>query len=281
MTMERRKRLLKLLTDQQTASVQELVDLLDSSPSTIRRDIGWLAARNLLTRRRGYAETLQEKTRPGSLTDAKFHNDFQRHAEQKRAIARRAASLCADGDTIIINGGTTTFMMAEFLSDKQLTILTNSFTMAQRLLATSDNDIILTGGKVYREQNVILSPFDNDVTEHQYASRMFMSVFGLSMLGLIEADPLLIQAEKRLISQAEKLIVMVDSSKFTRRAGLILCALKQVNTIITDTDVSDSAVQWLEQSGIRVITVAPEPLPSQEEDTLANMLLTAQAGTLN
>jgi DeoR family ulaG and ulaABCDEF operon transcriptional repressor len=273
MMIERRKRLLKLLAEQKSATVHELVELLESSPSTIRRDIGWLAARKLLTRRRGMAETVQEQGIPNSHPNATFHNNFLRNAQQKRAIARRAAAMCASGETIIINGGTTTFMMAEFLSEKNLTILTNSFLTAERLLASSQSDVVLTGGKVYREQNVILSPFENDVTEHHYASKMFMSVFGLSLLGLIESDPLLIQAEKRLINQAEKLVVLVDSSKFTRRAGLILCGLRQVHTVITDTHVSDAAVQWLEQSGIQVVTVEPEPLPRHSDDPLVNMLV--------
>ena len=68
---------------------------------------------------------------------------------------------------------------------------------------------------------------------------MFMSVYGLSLLGLMEADPLLIQAEKRLIGQAEELIVLADSSKFAKKAGLILCGLDRVSTVITDTDASD------------------------------------------
>jgi DeoR family ulaG and ulaABCDEF operon transcriptional repressor len=92
---------------------------------------------------------------------------------------------------------------------------------------------------------------------------MFMSVAGLSMLGLVETDPLLIRAEKRLIGQAEKLIVLVDSSKFARRAGLILCGLKQVHTVITDSDVDDVSVQWLEQAGVKVIVVAPQMPPER------------------
>lgn len=151
--------------------------------------------------------------------------------------------------------------MVEFLVDKRLKILTNSFMMAERLLMTSENEIILPGGKVYREQNVILSPFDNDISQHHYAGKMFMGVYGLSMLGLMEADPMLIQAEKRLISQAEELIVLADSSKFARKAGLILCGLNRVSCVITDTGASDAAVQMLEQSGVKVLTVAPEPMP--------------------
>lgn len=256
---KRRKGLLKLLAEHQVASVDQLVDWLCSSPATVRRDIAWLAERNLLVRSRGGAASLPpKKQRTFALSGETFQNNIERCAAQKRAIARHACGLCADGDTIIINGGTTTYRMVEFLVDKRLKILTNSFLMAERLLMTSENEIILPGGKVYREQNVILSPFDNDISQHHYAGKMFMGVYGLSMLGLMEADPLLIQAEKRLISQAEELIVLADSSKFARKAGLILCGLNRVSCVITDTGASDAAVQMLEQSGVRVVTVAPE-----------------------
>jgi DeoR family ulaG and ulaABCDEF operon transcriptional repressor len=260
---KRRKRLLKLLAEHETATVPQLVDWLNASPATVRRDISWLAMRNLLTRTRGGAANLPQKKRSFPLTSESFQNNIRAHAESKRAIARHAAGMCREGETIIINGGTTTFMMAEFLVDQHLKILTNSFLMAERLLVTSENEIIVPGGKVYREQNVILSPFDNDITQHHYAAKMFMSVYGLSLLGLMEADPLLIQAEKRLISQAEELIVLADSSKFAKKAGLILCGLNRVSTVITDTYASDSAVQLLEQSGIKVVAVEPEQLPPQ------------------
>ena len=260
---KRHKALLKLLAEHNVASVEQLVEWLSSSPASVRRDIAWLAERNLLLRTRGGAEHLAQKKRAFALSGETFHNNIERNAAQKRAIARYATGLCSDGETIIINGGTTTYMMVEFLAEKRLKILTNSFLMAERLLMSSENEIILPGGTVYREQNVILSPFDNDITQHHYAAKMFMGVYGLSMLGLMEADPLLIQAEKRLISQTEELIVLADSSKFARKAGLILCGLNRVSCVITDTGVSDAAVQMLEHAGVKVITLTPETAPAQ------------------
>ncbi len=262
MINKRRNDLLKLLADRRSATVHQLVETLDASPSTIRRDISWLAARNLVARTRGGAETLQQKRRLNGYAGEEFERNLQCNVERKHAIARRAAAMCEDGETIIVNAGSTTFMMAGFLAARHLKIVTNSFLMAERLLSTSQNEVVIPGGRVYRDQNVILSPFDNDATGDQYASKMFMSVYGLSMLGLVESDPVLVRAEKRLIGQAEQLVVLVDSSKFARRAGLILCSLKQVHTVITDTDVGDLAVQWLEQAGIRVITVVPEVPPA-------------------
>ncbi|WP_426104516.1 DeoR/GlpR family DNA-binding transcription regulator [Massilia sp. TSP1-1-2] len=277
---KRRKRLLKLLAEHTTATVPQLVEWLSASPATVRRDISWLATRNLLTRTRGGAANLEQKKRCFALSSETFQNNIQCYGERKRAIARHASTLCVDGETIIINGGTTTFMMAEFLVDKHLKILTNSFLMAERLLVSSENEIILPGGTVYREQNVILSPFENDITQHHYAAKMFMSVHGLSLLGLMEADPLLIQAEKRLIGQAEELIVLADSSKFAKKAGLILCGLNRVSTVITDTYATDSAVQLLEQSGVKVITVAPETLPPQANSSAFNQAFDQRSSAL-
>ncbi|MDM4765247.1 DeoR/GlpR family DNA-binding transcription regulator [Pelomonas sp. SE-A7] len=266
---KRHKRLLKLLDEHDQASVPQLMDWLAASAATVRRDIAWLAAKNQLTRTRGGAQKLQQKKRSFNLSSETFQSNILANAAEKRAIARYATGMCRDGETIIINGGTTTYMMVEFLVDRQLKILTNSFLMAERLLVSSDNEIILPGGKVYREQNVILSPFENDIAQHHYAAKMFMSVYGLSILGLMEADPLLIQAEKRLIGQAEELVVLADSSKFSRKAGLILCGLNRVSTVITDTHASDSAVQLLEQYGVKVVTVEPEPFSALNDPAYA------------
>jgi DeoR family ulaG and ulaABCDEF operon transcriptional repressor len=265
MNQDRRKKLLKLLAAHQTASIRWLAGALDVSPATARRDIKWLASRTLLVRTRGGAQSAGPKTQQNPLSSEAFQKSIMECAARKRAIAKKAASMCVDGETIIINGGTTTFMMAEFLVEKNMRILTNSFPMAQRLLATSENEIVISGGQIYREKYVILAPFDNDITQNHYASKMFTSVHGLSLLGLMETDPLLIQAEQRLIKQAEELIVVADSSKFGRNSGLILCRLDQVKRVITDTDVSDKAVQMLEHQGIQVITVSSEE-PRQHAD---------------
>jgi DeoR family ulaG and ulaABCDEF operon transcriptional repressor len=112
------------------------------------------------------------------------------------------------------------------------------------------------GGAIYREQNIILSPFDNDVTRNFYARRMFMGAQGVSPIGVMEGDPLLIQAEQKLISQAEELILLVDSSKFARRSSLILCPLERVAAVITDDGVSARDARMIEQAGIRLIVAA-------------------------
>jgi len=254
----RRKNLLTLLAERQSLSVVELEKALNASAATIRRDITELAASNLLKKVYGGAQALQPD-KPPSLIGLTFQQNIAQHAGRKRAIARRAVEMCHDGETIIINGGTTTFMMAEHLVASRMCVLTNSFLMAQALLTTSQNDILVPGGKIYREQNLIVSPFENDVIQNHYARKMFMGAMAVSPLGLLESDPLLVRAEIKLIKQAEHLITLVDSSKFvSRRAGLIVCPLNRVHTIITDDGVTAETLKMLRSQNIEVIVVEPE-----------------------
>ena len=91
------------------------------------------------------------------------------------------------------------------------------------------------------------------MTRNFYAQRMFMGAQGLGALGLMEADPLLIQAEQKLIGQADELIVLVDSSKFRNRSSLILCPLSRIHTVITDDGISGREAQMLAAADIRLI----------------------------
>lgn len=259
--LRRHKRLLKLLDEQGEVSTEELMAWLPASAATVRRDLAWLAAHQQLIRLRGGARRLPRGTEAprGSLRSQAFRDASVRQVAEKRAIARHAASLCQPGDTVIINGGTTTYLMAEFLPAAGLRVLTNSFLLAERLLRDSEHEVILPGGSVYREQNVIVSPFENDVAQHHHASTMFMGAHGLSALGLMETDPLLVQAERRLIQQAEKLVVLADHTKFERRSGLVLCGLDRVACLITDSAAPEAIVQWLERQGLQVVVVTPDP----------------------
>jgi len=105
-------------------------------------------------------------------------------------------------------------------------------------------------------QNIILSPVDNDVSRNFYARKMFMGAQGIGPHGIMEADPLLIQAEQKLISQADELYLLVDSSKFRVRSSLILCPLERIHTVITDRGLRDTDRLMLETAGIRVIVAA-------------------------
>lgn len=252
---ERHRLILSVLQEKPLATVRELVELTDSSEATIRRDISAMHSEKKLRKMRGGAEALNPTSGGGGLAGRPYVYNKSVHVDKKRAIARKAVELCEDGDEIIINGGTTTFQMVHYLSTRWMQVFTNSFPIAEHLLSHSKNTVTVPGGTIYREQNIILSPFENDGSKHFSARKMFMGAQGVSALGIMEVDPLVIQAEEKLINQADELIVLVDSSKFERKSSLILCALDRVMTIITDDEVSDSARKMMEQAGVDLIVV--------------------------
>ncbi len=260
---ERHRIILSAVQEKPVVTVQELVDLTDSSEATIRRDIAALHVQKRLRRVRGGAEAISPPQFIG-LAGRPFSVNETINASQKRAIAREAVELCKDGEPIIINGGTTTYQMVDHLARRRMQILTNSFAIAETLVRTSKNTIVLPGGAVYREQSLVLSPFENDVTRNFYARRMFMSAKGISPSGVMEGDPLLIQAEQKLINQADELILLADSSKFERRSPLILCPLDRVSMIITDSGLSPTHAKMIEEAGIRLIVVEPDSQDSTE-----------------
>ncbi|ACP24042.1 transcriptional regulator, DeoR family [Sinorhizobium fredii NGR234] len=249
---ERHRIILSAVQEKPVVTVPELVELTGSSEATIRRDVAALHVQKRLRRVRGGAEAINPPQFVG-LAGRPFSVNEGLHAREKQAIAREAVALCQDGEPIIINGGTTTFQMVHFLANRRMQVFTNSFPIAEHLLKHSKNTVMLSGGTIYREQNIILSPFDNDVTRNFYARRMFMGAQGLGPLGLMEADPLLIQAEQKLIDQADELVVLVDSSKFHKRSSLILCGLKRIATVITDSGIEDRHASMLESAGVTLV----------------------------
>jgi DeoR family ulaG and ulaABCDEF operon transcriptional repressor len=161
--------------------------------------------------------------------------------------------------------------MVHYLTGRRLSVFTNSFGIAEHLLHNSRNSVVIPGGTVYREQNVILSPFGGVVASHFYAKRMFIGCQGLGQHGLMEADPMVVQSELALIGQAEELIVLADSSKFEGRSSLILCGLDRISTVITDSGIRDEDRAMLEKAGVglTVVDAAVETAEANKSQSVA------------
>ncbi|MBT4527146.1 MAG: DeoR/GlpR transcriptional regulator [Deltaproteobacteria bacterium] len=251
---ERQEKILNLLKNSRFLSNAKMMELLDVSEATIRRDLSKLAKQGLIRRLRGGAETLEGfiRTRP-AWEPFKTINII--NIEEKKRIAQKAAELCTPGESIIIDGGTTTNLMVEFLKDTDLQILTNALHTAVDLIKNTNNRVILPGGEVFREQKVIVSPFENDTIQQYSASKLFMATQGITQVGLTQWDSLLIRAQQKLMNQAEHIIILADSSKFNQRGSLILCPLKRIDTVITDSGIDQESVKMLEGEHIELIIV--------------------------
>ena len=249
---ERHRVILAAVQSRPVATVGELVDITGTSEATIRRDIAALHVAGRLRRVRGGAEAVNPPEQNGLLGRPFAVNETINMAA-KRAIARAAAELCKDGEPIIINGGTTTYQMVHHLTARRLSVFTNSFAIAEFLIHHSRNSVVIPGGTIYREQNIILSPFGGVVASHFYARKLFIGCQGIGRNGLMEADPMLVQSELGLIGQADEVIVLADSSKFANRSSLILCGLDRIATVITDSGIRDEDRQMLETAGVQLI----------------------------
>jgi DeoR family ulaG and ulaABCDEF operon transcriptional repressor len=250
---ERRRVIMRALDGRAVVTIGELTTLLDASEATVRRDLTRLAREGLLRRVRGGAEAVHSGRPRPLLGQPPFEASRAVHAEKKRQIGRLASGLCKPGETVVIGGGTTTFAMVEALGDLDMQILTNSFPIAAFLHKHSHNRVVLPGGELYREQGIVLSPFESDLFENYYVSKVFMGAQAVSSVGLMESDPTLVRAEQRLIELAQEIIVLCDSSKFNQRGSLILCGLDKIGKLVTDSKVDDETVQMLEQAGVEVL----------------------------
>jgi DeoR family ulaG and ulaABCDEF operon transcriptional repressor len=253
---ERHRIIASAVAARPVATVQELVELTGASEATVRRDIATLAGEGRVRKVRGGAEA-PTPPKVGTLAGRPFRvNETVRLAE-KRAIARAAADLIQPDETVIINGGTTTFQMVHFLATLRLTVFTNSFPIAEHLLKHSRNTVMLPAGTVYREQNIILSPFEDDGSSRVVARRAFIGAEAVGVFGAMEADALILQSVQRLIRQAEEVVLAVDSSKFSARAGLVLCPLDRIATLVTDDGITDAAAGMIEAAGVKLVVVRP------------------------
>jgi DeoR family ulaG and ulaABCDEF operon transcriptional repressor len=258
---EREALIMRLLSERGFIGFKELDRRIEASPATLRRDLDRLVTSGQIERVRGGARlrgsSEASDTQAARLQGVPFHENIGRHTQQKAAIGRAAAALCRPGEAVIIDGGSTTLQMCPHLAPLELQVLTNSLHIVSALLPQAGTRISIPGGALFREQNIVLSAYEQDGTERYHASKMFMGAAAVSRHGLLQTDVLLVQAERRLLSRADELIVLVDSSKFSESAGHVVCSLGEVSTIITDDGLPDAEVRDLEAAGLKVIRVAP------------------------
>jgi DeoR family transcriptional regulator, ulaG and ulaABCDEF operon transcriptional repressor len=252
----------KLLAERGFVSIADIMAATGVSAASARRDAGRMADSGLAERVHGGVQAARDvflrSVGPAQLAAPPFDWSRTINAEAKRAIARRAVEFCSAGDAIIIHGGATTFQMSEFLRDTQLNVLTNSYPLAEFLIHETRNRVALPGGDIYREQKLIVAPFDDDAIQHYSARFMFMSAASVGPLGVIEGDPLIARSEARLLKRAEKLVVLADSSKFAPRGSLVICPLARIHALITDSDAPPEALAMLADAGVRTIVVERE-----------------------
>lgn len=250
-TEERRSLILKIAEQSGFVSLQRLVAEVGVSESTIRRDLERLDSQGQLHRTRGGAAYAGD-----SLTDLQVR---QTHASrQKLRIAEQTVEGIADGDTILLDGGTTTLEVARRLRGKSLQVVTNSLPIASTLMNEPNVELIFVGGYVYPKTGVALGDQAVRALEQIHVDQLIMGAGGITQEGLFNSNALLVETERRMIDSADQVTVVADSTKFGHRALAHLCALDSVQQIITDDGIQDEWIEQIEQHDIQMIVAAME-----------------------
>lgn len=257
---EREIAILDLLSERGFVAFRQLERHFDASPSTLRRDLERLASGGRIERVRGGAMLLGARSESGptesmKLSGVPLQENLSRNARQKQAIGRAAAALCVSGETVMIDGGSTTLQMCPYLENLGLQVLTNSLPIVNALIGQSRTRILVPGGAVFREQNIILSPGGHDLMPRIHAPKLFMGAASVGTQGVMQADVMLAAAERELLQRADHLILLVDSSKFTGASGNVVCGLDEVSTVITDEGIESGHREMLLAAGVELIVV--------------------------
>ncbi len=249
-----------MLSQRGFLSIAELMAATGASAASARRDAGRLAEAGLAERVHGGLQAVDDSfaRTPRAQGSRSFDQSLTVNIAAKRAIAKRAVAMCEDGDVVIVNGGTTTYQMSEFLRGTRLKILTNSYPLAEFLIHETENRVALPGGEVYRDQKLIVAPYDDDAIQHYAAKIMFMSAISVRPQGLIEGDPLIARAVSKLLKRADRVVALADASKFQGKGSLVVCPLSRVHTLITDSGAPDEGLQMLKEAGVETVVVEPE-----------------------
>jgi DeoR/GlpR family transcriptional regulator of sugar metabolism len=247
----RRQRLLELITRQGYATLDVLVKGLGVSESTIRRDLEALDLAGSIKRTHGGAIYAGEvRSMPA------FDERTGTAAAEKRAIGVAAAALLEDGDTVLLDGGTTTLEVARALVGRRVQVVTNSLPIAQLLAASQQTDLILIGGYVYPRTGVALGPLAVATMQALRVRTAILGAGGIVSEGIYNSNSLLVDTERQMMSCGQEIMIVADHTKFGRLALARLCGLDEVDHIVVDGGLSDDDRGILADSGVS-IHVAP------------------------
>lgn len=244
---DRTNRILELLVKEKKLEVAEISGHLGVSQVTVRKDLDAMEAQGLITREHGFAVL-------SSTDDIKGRLAW--HYEEKRKIACLAADLVKDGDTIMIESGSCCALLAKALTEirKGVTIITNSAFIADYIRRESDFQIVLLGGIYQQDAQVMVGPMVRQCAENFWVDRFFIGVDGWSArTGFTNQDQMRAQAVRDMARQADQVIVLTESDKFTRHGTVPLNLKDRVSTVITDQSIGEDVRQELNQQGIEVI----------------------------
>jgi DeoR family transcriptional regulator of aga operon len=248
---ERRRRICELVRAEGRVTVEELAVRFGISQVTIRADLASLESAGAVTRTHGGALNVQD--------DQPLDVKQLQHRTEKLRIAEAAAALIQDGETIILDSGTTTAEIARrirTLELRSINVITNALNIAALLIDTPSVRLIMPGGILRRESNSLSGPMAEAALGALQADRLYLGADGLDpKIGVM--TPHLAEAElnAKMIAISRQVVVVADSSKLMRRNVSLIARVEQLHMLITDAAAPAEAVEELRERGVEVCLV--------------------------
>ncbi len=250
MKENRQQQIINLLTARGYTSVTDLAARFNVTTETIRRDLNAMEQENLVTRIHGGAIAAAKRS-----PEVEYQNRGHYLMGEKKAIARCAADLIDDGDTVIITSGTTTLAMAEFLTRKKnLTVITNSILLCAELAAGPDIEVFIIGGKVRNGNYSVSGPIAMENLNVFNPGKLVLGIGGISIdKGLTDhrLDETLLMRE--CIKHTGTVIGVADHSKFETVTSYTIGPSRLLNYLVTSDAAPESLCTPYIKEGIRVI----------------------------
>ena len=245
---DRRSRLLEFIRLRGFASLPALAGQLSVSESTVRRDLDYLEDSGVAKRTHGGVFY----TGPSPKL---IHFDQRQSLnwDRKRQIALAASRLIEDNETLLLDGGSTTYELAQLLVGRPLQVVTNSLPVANLFTSSENADLILLGGYVHTRSGVSLGPYANQMLGGLNVRRAVLSVAGINERGTYNSNLLLVETERAMMHSAEEVLVVADSTKFGHTSLAHLCNLEDIDVLVTDSEISADWQNRLTDAGVRVI----------------------------
>ncbi len=242
---ERRTKIVHLVENKGFVSLQDIADLVEASESTVRRDLEYLDGVGQVRRTRGGAAFVGE-----SLTG--FEERRLQAAAEKKQIAAAVADMVEPGETVLLDGGTTTLEVARLLIGKSLQVVTNSLPTINLLINQPGIELIAIGGYVYPKTGVALGPLAVEALSKIQVRRLIMSVGGINERGLFNSNALLVETERQMMQAAEEVIVVADSGKLGHSALAHLCPLSEVDRLVVDSGITKEWRRTVQDAGVEL-----------------------------
>src|SRR5579864_1122814 len=248
----RRRHLMDLIAGRGFATLTEIVESLGVSESTVRRDLEALDQAGAIKRTHGGAVCVAE----GQAMPA-FEERTTTAIAEKRAIGRTTASLIENGDTVLLDGGTTTLEVARALVGRPVQVVTNSLPIAQLLASNKAADLILIGGYVYPRTGVALGPLAIAAMQGIRVRKAILGAGGIVPEGIYNSNLLLVETERQMMACGQEVVLVADHSKFGRLALAKLCELGDVAHLVVDPGLADEHRDVVERAGVRIHLAPP------------------------